>query len=255
MSREARQFSKTGLYHILFRGMNHCHLFEEEKDYEKFLETLKKVQDEMNYEIYAYCLMSNHVHIILRESTLRDITKIMRKILTKYAGWFNRKYKRSGSLIANRYKSEAVENDKYIISLVRYIHQNPIKAGMVFEIEQYNWSSYKEYIGEGKEGITSTDFILEMMSENRNNALDMFKKLHKEDTKDEYNISDNKRKTEEEARQIILDFIDGKEPHEIGKLIKVERNEILRSLKGIEGLSIRQIERITGVPKGIISRT
>ena len=138
MSREARQFSKTGLYHILFRGMNHCHLFEEEKDYEKFLEILKKVQDEMSYEIYAYCLMSNHVHILLRESTLKDITKIMRKILTKYAGWFNRKYKRSGSLIANRYKSEAVEDDKYIFSLVRYIHQNPIKAGMVCEIEKYN---------------------------------------------------------------------------------------------------------------------
>ena len=254
MSREARQYSQTGLYHVLFRGMNHCHLFEEDKDYDKLLEILIQIKNEMGIQIHAYCLMSNHVHILIEEAAMRDITKIMRKLLTKYAGWFNRKYKRSGSLIANRYKSKPIEANENLISLVRYIHQNPIKAGIVEKIEKYKWSSYKEYLNETKNGLTTTDFILEMICENKSKAKEMFKDLHKETEKKDFNISDSKRKTEEEARQIIIDLIGGKEPHEIGGLPKLERNGILGLLKGIKGLSIRQIERITGIPRGIIQK-
>lgn len=129
MSRTPRQISETGIYHVTFRGMNHCHIFEEEKDYIELITTLIILKKEIKFKIYAYCLMSNHVHLLIREENERDIVTIMRRLLTKYAGWFNKKYKRCGSLIANRYKSECAEIDEYLLNVVRYIHQNQIRAG------------------------------------------------------------------------------------------------------------------------------
>jgi REP element-mobilizing transposase RayT len=111
MGRQAREFGKTGIYHILFRGVNHCCLFEEDADFEKYLSAVKAVKATMSFDLYAYALMSNHVHLLIREKSTGDIAVVMRKVLTQYAGWFNRKYGRSGALIANRYKSECVEDE------------------------------------------------------------------------------------------------------------------------------------------------
>ena len=128
MSRLARQISSTGLYHIIFRGVNKQHIFEEDADYLKLLGILKQLKTEMNFKIYVYCFMSNHVHILLHEKEMGQISLIMKRTLTKYARWFNIKYSRSGALIANRYKSQPVEVDPYFLNVVRYIHQNPLKA-------------------------------------------------------------------------------------------------------------------------------
>ena len=89
MSRLARQFSCTGLYHIVFRGINHQRIFEEEKDYEKLKDILMTLKTEMSFKIYAYCFMSNHVHILLKENKLADISIIMKRLLTKYARWYS----------------------------------------------------------------------------------------------------------------------------------------------------------------------
>ena len=134
MSRLAREISETGLYHIVFRGINRQHIFECDKDYEKIIEILISIKQQMRFEIYSYCLMSNHVHILLNEKVKGNISLIMKRLLTKYARWYNIKYGRSGALIANRYKSKPVEVDEYFLQLVRYIHQNPLKANMVDEI-------------------------------------------------------------------------------------------------------------------------
>jgi len=89
--------------------------------------------------------MSNHVHIIIKELNMGDISLIMQRMLTRYAGWYNRKYDRSGILISNRFKSEPVETDEYLLTLARYIHQNPIKAGISTSIDKYKWSSFNDY--------------------------------------------------------------------------------------------------------------
>ena len=127
MSRASRSYSQSGVYHILFRVVNQQSIFEEKTDYDKLKETILIVKEEMGFEIYAYCFMSNHVHIVLKEKKDKDISLIMKRILTKYARWYNLKYGRSGALIANRYKSVPVEIDEYFIHLIRYVHQNPIK--------------------------------------------------------------------------------------------------------------------------------
>jgi len=138
--------SHTGMYHIIFRGLNRQKVFKEETDFKKMIDIIKKLKDDKGFEIYGYCLLNNHMHLFIKEKIQGDIKKIMHTLLTSYAGWYNRKYQRSRSLIGNRYKSEAIEDEKYVFLLTRYIYQNPKVAGIVKEISAYIWSNYKETI-------------------------------------------------------------------------------------------------------------
>ena len=163
MSRLAREISKTGIYHVVFRGINKQDIFEESSDYEKLLEIIQIIKDEHDFEIYAYCFMSNHVHLLIKEAFPGDISQIMKRILTRYVMRYNRKYGRNGALIANRYKSQPIDVDEYFLSVVRYIHQNPVRADLVKNSGDYPWSSYKEYISD-ENIITDTQFVFSMIS-------------------------------------------------------------------------------------------
>jgi REP element-mobilizing transposase RayT len=245
MARLARQISESGLYHIVFRGVNKQSIFEEEADYIRLKVILSELKAEMKFEIYVYCFMSNHVHILLKEQNMGDISLFMKRLLTRYARWYNIKYKRSGALIANRYKSQPVDVDEYFLSVVRYIHQNPIKAGMVEHIGDYRWSSYNEYVRSGQ-GLADKGFVLGMI------GIDNFVDFH-EATEDAIFIVDDKVKlTDDEIRRNIIKKYDI-EPKEICNMSKPERNEILRNLKG--EYSIRQLERITGISRGVIHKS
>ena len=246
MGRQARQYSQAGLYHIVYRGINRQNIFEEDNDYLKMVDIISDLKLEMKFEIYAYCLMTNHVHLLLKERNMGDISIIMKRLLTKYAGWFNRKYERSGALITNRYKSQSVEDNEYLLSVVRYIHQNPIKANMALAISNYKWSSYPEYLNESV--LTDTQFILSMIDKTK------FIEFHQKEEKELLEVSDRIGKSEEYIRRRIIKIMNGKDPHEIGILPKCERNEIIKQLRANEGFSIRQIERATGISRGVIAK-
>ena len=106
-----------------------------------------------------------------------DIKKIMHKVLSNYVGWFKYKYQRSGSLIGNRYKSEPIESEEYYLTLIRYIHQNPLKAKMVNSLSEYKWSSYSDYISNKKE-IIDRNFALQLFNENKKTAVKHFIEFH-----------------------------------------------------------------------------
>ena len=197
--------------------------------------------------------MSNHVHLFVCEKNTGDIVKIMKKILTHYVGWFNRKYGRSGTLIANRYISECVENDKYLFSLVRYIHQNPMKAGIVESLEEYAWSSFSQY-KKGKSDFVDIDYVLQTISPSMESAIENFIEMHNTFDNEVFIPMDKKRKSEEQVRREIIDFLEGKEPNYIATLARTERDKILADLRG-KGLSIRQIERSTGISRGVILKS
>ena len=201
---------------------------------------------DLAFEVHAYCLMSNHVHLLLREKRLGDISLIMKRLLTKYAMYFNRKYQRSGALIASRYKSVPVEADEYFIPLQRYIHQNPLKAGLVNNPEEYPFSSYREYLYGGK--LVDTAFALELLGR------DEWIRLHQVQTDDAFEISGKLSLNDGEIRRRIMQYTHGCEPHEIGSWTKAERNSMLRKLKEA-GLSIRQIERATGISRGVVAKS
>ena len=246
MGRQARQLSGSGFYHVVVRGINHQHIFEDEGDYACFLEVLSELKEELVYEVHAYCLMSNHVHLLLREKRLGDISIIMKRLLTKYAMYFNRKYQRSGALIGSRYKSMAVEVDEYFIPLQRYIHQNPLKAGLVARLEDYPYSSYNEYIGGGK--LVTTALTLDMVERSE------WIRMQQLVTEEIFDASGRSGMSDDEVRRRIMSLTNGGEPHEIGKWEKKKRDLMLQKLKA-DGLSIRQIERATGISRGVVAKS
>ena len=244
MSRLARTISESGVYHILFRGVNRQNIFEEASDFEKLKETIATVKQDLHFEIYAYCFKNNHVHIVLKEKSLGDISLIMKRILTKYARWYNIKYGRSGALIANRYKSVPVEIDEYFLQLIRYVHQNPIKAGIAEKVEDYPYSSFIEYINESD--LTNTDFLLQMIS------LKEFVDYHEEIEIMKFCVTDSKRKTDEDVLMFLKRHYNIENPQNISKFSKIDRNKILAELK--KEFSVRHLQRITGISRGVITK-
>ncbi len=256
MSRQPRKVSQTGLYHIVFRGINRQNIFEEEKDYLKLLDLVKVLKDEREFQLYAYCYMVNHGHMLLKEKEPGDTSVIMHRLLTTYAGWYNKKYSRSGSLLGNRFASEPVEKEQYLLTLVRYIHQNPKKAGIVNKLAEYRWSSYNEYIsGIGNlMNIKDTEYVLGFLSNNTEKSKELFLKLHDETVDGDFEIDYSRRPSNELVRKRIMELLNGAEPHTIGAMPREERNKFIKMLRQGERFSIRQIERATGISRGIISR-
>jgi len=158
MPRSMRKRSETGIYHVMIRGINQQVIFNDEEDSEKFLEVLKECKAISEYEIYAYCLMNNHVHILLKEGK-EELGQIFKRIGVRYVYWYNWKYYRRGHLFQDRFKSEPVEDEEYLLTVLRYIHQNPLKAGIVKDIGEYKYSSYNEYIKNDTNNLVDKDFI------------------------------------------------------------------------------------------------
>lgn len=249
MPRVGRIKSKTGIYHIVIRGINRQNIFEEEEDSERFLATLKTAQEKSGYKLYAYCLMGNHIHLLIKEEN-EDLGITMRRIGASYVYWYNRKYDRHGHLFQGRYKSEVVEDDKYFLTVLRYIHQNPLKAGLVSDIEEYKWSSYREYLGRSR--LVDTEFAMGIFGTNREKALRSFQEFHLI-AKDDHclDINYSRRVTDKLAIEIIKKKCRVNYCSEIQAMPQNKRDEYLKILKE-EGLSTRQIARLTGISRGIV---
>jgi len=241
------------MYHIVFRGVGKQNIFDETEDYEKLKGILRRVKEETSFELYAYCFMTNHVHLFLREQSVGDIAAIMKKILSHYATWFNRKYDRAGALFNNRYKSEPVEDEGYIFSLIRYIHQNPQKARMVKTLAGYTYSSYNEYANNTPD-IADIDFLLEMLSNNREKAISEYVEMSAVEDGEDYEIAGRVRKSPGQVRRAIMTELDGAEPWTIKELDKNKRDEILKKLVKEIGLTKSELERATGITRYAIMK-
>jgi REP element-mobilizing transposase RayT len=141
MPRSARKRSASGIYHIILRGLNKQTIFSDEEDNDEFIRIISECKRLSGYDLYAYCLMGNHVHLLIKEGS-ESIEQIMKRIGTRCVARYNRKYQRCGHLFQDRFKSEAVEDDGYFLSVLKYIHQNPQKAGLCKGPDLYLWSSY-----------------------------------------------------------------------------------------------------------------
>jgi putative transposase len=161
------------------------------------------------------------------------------------------KYERSGHLFQDRFKSEVVEDVQYLLNVLRYIHQNPIKAGLVKDISNYKWSSYHEYLKKCE--IIDRDFILRIFHKDREKALTIFTEFHQKISQGEFlEINENRRLTDREATDIIKNICDVTHCLDLQKLKKKkERNQNLNALKQ-QGLSTRQLARLTGISRGVI---
>ena len=162
MPRQARLDVPGALHHIMIRGMDKSKIFKDDQDKTRFLERLGQNVEEGNSSVYAWVLMDNHVHILFK-SGKDGISTVMRKLLTWYAQYFNRRHGRTGHLFENRYKSILCEEDNYLIALIRYIHLNPVRAKLVQSLEQldrYSWSGHRSIIGKTAYPWMDTNRIL-----------------------------------------------------------------------------------------------
>lgn len=155
--RALREWYPGATYHIMARGIRRMEIFQDDMDYQVFLMLLKKVLEEQGGILHAFCLMTNHIHLLLETGECM-IGDWMKQLEFLYAIYYNRRHGYKGHLFENRYKSCLVKEDSYFIQTSRYIHLNPVRARMVAHPEDYPWSSYKTLIGMNDDGITSTAY-------------------------------------------------------------------------------------------------
>lgn len=147
MSRQARHESQTGYYHVMMRGINREFLFRHDADKCYFMELVKDQQTDRLLELVAWCVMNNHVHMIVKAEK-GAMSKAIKIISLKFAAHYNRVYHRIGPVFGDRFRSESIESDAYLLGALRYIHRNPVKANITQDVAGYNWSSYREYFND-----------------------------------------------------------------------------------------------------------
>ena len=262
MARKARLASDSGIYHVILRGVNRQDIFENEKDYLKFLSLMERVAfpvDESGRRIapllviYAYCLMPNHVHLLVREQTC-GVSGAIKWISGTYAGYFNQKYEHVGHLFQDRFRSEVVNDMEYFVTLLRYIHQNPIAGGLVSKVRDYRWSSWSEFDPEMNcdVPVCCTNAVLSKIS------FDALKELIDEPLPKIRRILDfdsdtGMRVSDDRLREYIKAGLEIDEVSQIQHLAREKRNEvIIRLLEFCR--NVMQISRVTGISRGVIIR-
>jgi putative transposase len=162
MPRQARIDAPGALHHVIIRGIERKRIFEEDEDREDFLERLRGLLQEKSTPCYAWALMGNHAHLLLRTGEV-PIASIMRSLLTGYAVRYNRRHRRYGHLFQNRYKSILCEEDRYLMQLVAYIHLNPFRAGIVEDVSElgsYPYAGHSALMGKRSRPWQDTEYIL-----------------------------------------------------------------------------------------------
>ncbi len=249
MPRSVRQRSEADIYHIILRGEGGKILFEDNEDRLVFLKMLTSAIEDANAEVLAWCLMSNHVHL-LAHVEYQAMPRVMQKLQSGYAVYFNGKHNHVGHVFSGRYKSIPIDSDEYLIIAVCYIHLNPVEEGLS-ETCEYRWSSYNDYLHSS--GMTSTGFVLEVVG-----GLGPFVDAHIAKRKRESSPkvvleSAGRRHGDQAAMQLASRVLGGLSPSDVGALDKARRDEAIAALRR-SGLTAKQVQRLTGIGRGIVER-
>ena len=172
MPRKGRINIAGGIYHVIQRGIERCNIFREDADREELLRRLAEGIAQTGHRCYGWALMPNHFHLVMRTGK-KPLSDLMRKVLTGYAIYFNKKYKRCGYLYQNRYKSILCQEEEYLLELIRYVHLNPLRAKIVNSMEELNgfkWCGHSVLTGEQKVSWQATGEILERFGATRREA-------------------------------------------------------------------------------------
>lgn len=261
MSRLSRVYGNTGIYHIIIRGNNKQEIFYNDEDRNFLLNRIQKFSEELEISIYAYCLMSNHVHLLIGNGN-RNMSKFMLKLNTSYARTFNRKYERTGHLFQGRYLSKPIETDESFKTILRYILQNPEKAGLgkyneyiwnsFFETAFYSFDYHENQNKKTKKYKIKIDVNTVYSFFNTKQAFFSFIKLSNTDKCMEY--ENKKVYSDEHCLRIIYEILHIKNIRELQNYQSDLLKEKIRLLKEF-GIPSFQISRVTGISKYFIYRS
>ena len=242
MPRQARNMSASGQMHVIVRGIGRRLLFEDTYDYRYYLKKLELCCNETGVQVCAYCFMDNHVHILMKGEN-ESISLLMKRIGISYSIYFNKKYDRIGHLFQDRYKSEPVDDEKYLLTVFRYILKNPQKAGLC-HASQYPWSSYRYY----DEPLTFMDLSVSHSLLGDYKHYEQF--INLEDNAQCLEYSET-RHSDTWAKEELAKCLGIESGQILQNYSRAKRDSALEALKN-RGLTIRQIVRLTGIGRNIV---
>jgi len=245
MPRIQRVIGDSGFMHIIVRGINRQDLFLEDEDYESFLEKVKEVKQKFGFELIAYCLMTNHVHLVVHDDK-KQFSLVMQSLEVRYSKYFNAKYGRSGYLFQDRFRSESIDTAEYLLTVIHYVHRNPEKAGMC-KMADYRWSSYADYVDGA--GLCDTALALDYFGGKA--GFDEFHSACGPDV--DLELEPTKALSDVEARRIICGVLSKPSPAGIMEFSNDIRDRYLKKLFRW-GVSIPQTTRLTGLNYNIVRR-
>ena len=248
MPRAARIKSETGVYHVMLRGIGKQNIFEDDLDKQKFLMLLAECKTKSGFNLYAYCLMNNHVHLLLKTGN-EPLEIIFRRLGSNYVYWYNTRYERVGHLFQDRYKSEPVEDNAYLKTVIRYIHYNPVKGGLSKDIH-YPYSSFAAYERGDTEGLTDIETPLAVIGKE-----EFFRYHAKRCTDVCMDVSEQTRHPiTEEAAAVLVHKYSKTDTLAAFSALPQDKQEKAIVKAHEKGASIRQLVRVTGVSKGVIEK-
>lgn len=262
MPRQQRKLSRTSIYHVMLRGNERKKIFKSNQEKQRFLENVSIKQKELWFSVYAYCIMDNHVHLVINSQD-KDISTIMKGIAIRYASFFNAQHNRVGHVFQDRFKSESVEDERYLMAVIRYIHNNPVKAKMVDKPEDYGWSSYSLFLrkpGSVTGGIdVDTQYILGIIAEGWQEAIKEFIRFSTEEDTSSYLDWDDEDsiQTIEQGRGYLEDYLmtyyQGVAWEQLRQDAMIKK-KVIQYLRSTTKLSIRTIAELLGVDRNIVQR-
>ena len=261
MPRLQRIKDEFSTYHVVQRGNEKRNIFRNDEDKLKFLEIISKAREKHNFLVYAYCLMDNHVHLLLNDNG-NDISKLMKSINVSYVSYFNRIHERCGHLFQDRFRSELVKNDNYLLEVSRYIHNNPVKAKLVVKPSGFKWSSYNIYSGKAIDdfALLDTNNILGYFMGSRKESVSEYEKfVSKEGVCDGHilDIDEDQQNFEQENHErtqrfsmvkVRIEQVLEEDKMTMEKLMgnKVLRNEMIRTVRKEYSLNLKDLGKLFG---------
>ena len=237
---------------MMVRGINRQNIFEDREDYERFIGYLVNAKEKDGIKLLAFCLMTNHVHLLINTGE-KNLGEVVKRFAASYASWFNRKYGRCGALFQDRFKSDAIESEAYLLMAVRYIHQNPVKAGICKEAADYKLSSFRQYLGLA-EGPADTDDVLAMFSADPASRIKLFIEFSEAECGERFSdVEDKAYYSANALNDRRAEICGARSVTEFQRLSEDKQKQAVRQMRA-EGISIRRIVRITGMSFGLVRR-
>lgn len=229
MARRPRVFAPGLLYHVIVRGNQGRKTFRFDDDYRAYLDRLERYRVKFRVRIYAYCLMPNHVHLLL-ESGSAPLSKFMQGLQQSYTQYFNRSYRKVGHLFQGRYKAIICDEDKYLLTLVRYIHLNPVRAGLAKRPEGYIYSGHRSYLIHGPARIIEARPILDLLGGKKAYERFVLDGMSEDHNEDYYAVEDQRFLGEEGFGEEISREAGEKEQRKRKKSIETDFRDIAKRL-------------------------
>lgn len=247
MSKRNRVPAESDVYHVIIRGVERRDIFLDDRCRHRYLDILDRSMASFNCDLYAWCLMTNHVHLLLRIG-FDDLAKLMQRHDGSYSQYFNWRYGRVGPLYDGPYTSIPVEDDAYLTEVVCYIHNNPVKAGIVTTPGEYPWSSYSDYLRAPEPTRTSTAEVLNLFG-----GIDAFREAHAREPQAVCRENDNVFIDDTTAETLLTSALEACGVTSLKDLARPRRDEMVIDLRE-RGITVRQIMELTGLSRDVIYR-